>query len=157
MTPHDLVSAAQDLVGDGRGAPRQANLRRAISTAYYALFHCLARCCADALVGTASANRSEPAWHQVYRALEHRDAAKRCEQNRIQQFPPEIQEFAGLFVDMQRKRHRADYASEGHWLKSEVVDDIAQATAAIALLERAPLKDRRAFAIYVLLRLRPGR
>ena len=30
--PHDLVSAAQDLVGDGRGAPRQANLRRAIST-----------------------------------------------------------------------------------------------------------------------------
>ena len=109
------------------------------------------------VAGTASANRSEPAWHQAYRALEHRDAAKRCEQNRIQRFPPEIQEFAGLFVDMQRKRHRADYASEGHWLKSEVADDIAQAAAAIALLERAPLKDRRAFAIYVLLRLRPGR
>lgn len=49
MTPHDLVAAAQDLVGDGKGAPRQANLRRAISTAYYDLFHCLAECCADAL------------------------------------------------------------------------------------------------------------
>ena len=157
MRPHDLVSAAQDLVGDGKGAPRQANLRRAISTAYYALFHCLARCCSDALVGTASANRSEPAWHQVYRALEHRDAAKRCEHNRIQRFSPEIQEFAGSFVDMQRKRHRADYASEGHWLESEVADDISQAAAAIALLEGAPLKDRRAFAVYVLLRFRPGR
>lgn len=28
----------------------QAHLRRAVSTAYYALFHCLARCCADTLV-----------------------------------------------------------------------------------------------------------
>ena len=48
----------------------QASLRRAISTAYYAVFHSLARIAADLIVGT---DRNE-AWHQAHRALEHGSA-----------------------------------------------------------------------------------
>src|SRR5438045_561666 len=37
----DLIEQAEHLVRRERGRPRQASLRRAISSAYYALFHLL--------------------------------------------------------------------------------------------------------------------
>lgn len=51
MVPFDLIRIAEQLasgaIGSGRGRPRQAELRRAVSAAYYAMFHALARCCAE--------------------------------------------------------------------------------------------------------------
>ena len=38
---HDLLEQAKHLTGRERGRPKQASLRRAVSTAYYALFHLL--------------------------------------------------------------------------------------------------------------------
>lgn len=38
LTPKRLLRTAETLVPSGRGRPAQANLRRAISTAYYAVF-----------------------------------------------------------------------------------------------------------------------
>ena len=72
MNPFDFIATARDLVAlNVRGRPRQSDLRRAVSTAYYALFHCLAGCCADLLVGDPGANRSLSAWNQTYRGLQH--------------------------------------------------------------------------------------
>ena len=68
------------------------------------------------------------------------------------EFPPEIETFAILFVDMQRRRHRADYDPEGRWHKSEVAEDIDAAADIVARFERVPVQDQRAFAVYVLLR-----
>ena len=51
LIPRDLIATARRTVGTGPGAPRQSDLRRAVSTAYCALFHCLARSSADTLVG----------------------------------------------------------------------------------------------------------
>ena len=60
MNPADFIATAKDLVqANTRGRPRETNLRRAVSTAYYALFHGLAECCADMLVGGSGANRSQ--------------------------------------------------------------------------------------------------
>ena len=67
-------------------------------------------------------------------------------------FPPEIETFAILFVDMQRKRHKADYDPEGRWHKSDVAEDIDDAEEIIDRFEQVPAQDRRAFAVYVLLR-----
>jgi hypothetical protein len=39
--PEDLLEQAKHLANRERGKPRQASLRRAVSTAYYALFHFL--------------------------------------------------------------------------------------------------------------------
>ena len=152
----DLIAAALDLVEAGsRGRPRQANLRRAISTAYYAMFHCLAVCCADMLVGGVGAERSEPAWRQVYRALEHGAARQRCNRTAIiQKFPVEVRDFAEKFAIMQQKRHRADYDPEADYEKDDVLKDITDAAEAIAKFQRVPVKDRRAFAVYLLLPLR---
>ena len=129
-----------------------------MSTAYYALFHCLARCCADTLVGRTRATRSTPAWRQAYRALEHGYARSRClDQPTIERFPREVRKFAEKFVVLQEKRNEADYdpqAHEGRWRMSNVEEDIDAAADVIARFEAVPPRDRRAFAVFVLLKYR---
>ena len=156
MKPADFIATARDLVQvSGRGRPRETNLRRAVSTAYYALFHGLAECCADLLVGGPGANRSQLAWRQTYRALQHGDARQRCERQAIiRRFPTEIQDFAVQFVLMQKERHHADYDPEGVYNKDEVIQNIVESEQCLSRFIKAPAKDRRAFAIYVLLSMR---
>jgi hypothetical protein len=74
---NDLIATARRLAKASPKRPRQSDLKRGVSTAYYALFHALARDCADLLVGTGD-TRSEPAWAQVYRTLEHGVAKNSC-------------------------------------------------------------------------------
>jgi uncharacterized protein (UPF0332 family) len=88
--------------------PRQADLKRAVSTAYYALFGFLAKECADLLVGTGQA-RKWPCWRHVHRALDHGFAKNACERVVNLNFPPEIVQFANAFIAMQEQRHNADY------------------------------------------------
>ena len=94
VNPDDLIRIAEHLasggVGGGIGRPVQAELRRAVSATYYALFHALARCCANMLVGVATpASRSQQAWTQVYRALEHGHAKNQCckLEDKLSRFP----------------------------------------------------------------------
>ena len=134
-----------------RGRPRQSDLRRIVSTTYYALFHCLALCCADLLVGGPSANRSQPAWNQTYRALQHGFARQRCQHPNISGFPTAIRYFADVFVDMQGQRHLADYDPDWTSVKAEVIQLIDLAEDAIHGFFQVPARDRRAFAVYVLL------
>ena len=117
----------------------------------------MARACADTLVGKTRARRGESAWRRAYRALEHGHARSQCTRPTIRTFPPELEEFAEKFIDMQNKRHRADYdprPAEGRWSKSDVEADIDTAEDVIDRFEAAPLPDRRAFAVFVLLRNR---
>ena len=156
MQSIDFILTARDLAESaGRGRPRESNLRRAVSTAYYALFHCLAECCANMLAGSTPAGRSQRAWRQTYRALQHSTARNRCRrQDIIERFPNEIQEFAKVFVDMQSLRHSADYDPDATFHKSNVVQGITDAEDIINLFNSVPRRDRRAFAIYVLLDIR---
>ena len=158
MAPLDFIATARGLAGVNRpGRPRQTNLRRAVSTAYYALFHCLATCCADLLVGGSGSSRSRPAWNQAYRALEHGGARNRCSNRAmLDRFPSEVQDFAKHFVYLQTRRHRADYDPDATFLKSVVVEIINDAEQVIRRFTFVPVKDRRAFAVYVLLPLRSG-
>ena len=154
----DLLNTADDLVsGTGKARkPRQSNLRRAVSTAYYAMFHCLASCCADTLVGSQGADRSKPAWRQVYRALEHGFAKNSCRnQSIVKKFPKEIEDFANAFVALQEKRHSADYDPLSSFSKLEVISDIAATRQTIKSFRSVHIKDRRAFAAFVLFKTRP--
>ena len=155
MKPADFIATARDLANaNSTGRPRETNLRRAVSTTYYALFHGLAICCADMLVGGPGVNRSQPAWRQAYRALQHRDAKRRCESRAISRFPNELQDFAIQFVAMQKERHRADYDPDGAFSKDEVLQNITEAERRLSRFSKVPAKDRRAFAVYVLFPMR---
>jgi hypothetical protein len=94
-----------------------------------------------------------PAWRQEYRSLEHGPARNACQDGRMTRFPREIQDFADAFVSMQAKRHAADYDPIGRAYKSAVLIDIASVEAVMDGFENAPLKDRRAFAAWVLFKL----
>ena len=107
MNSRDLIATARGLTELSPRRPTQANLRRAVSTAYYAVFHCLARAVADALMGKGH----NDAWHQIYRSLEHGIAKNACQNSQaMHRFPPEVRDFAGTFIVLQKARERADYA-----------------------------------------------
>lgn len=155
MQPPDFLKVADSLVNASRGKPAQAHLRRAVSTTYYAMFHTLARCCADLLIGGKGADRSNRAWHQVYRSLEHGAAKSACNNlSKIGLFPKDIQEFANQFIVMQGKRHQADYDPMERVYKSAVQADIGIVGNVISRFNLVPVKDRRAFAAHVLFRSR---
>ena len=157
MNPRDLIGIARDLAGTGpnaqRGRPRQTDLCRAVSTAYCALFHSLARCCADSIAG--SRGRGQAAWTKAYRALEHGLAKNQCNNSSlISGFTLEIQEFANSFVRMQDQRHQADYNPEARFSRRQVMKFIDEVERAIAGLNAVNNDQRRAFAIHVLFRQR---
>lgn len=52
--------------------PFEASLRRAVSTAYYAIFQALCDMCAESMVGS---ERARDAFSAIFRALEHGPAA----------------------------------------------------------------------------------
>ena len=71
-----------------------------------------------------------------------------------QELSVDIQDFAGMFVEMQDKRHRADYdPDEVFSRKSEVLEDIEEVEDVLSRFQKVPVKYRRAFAVYVLLEL----
>ena len=151
MNSRDLIETAHRLTELSPRRPSQANLRRALSTAYYAVFHCLAATVADALMGKG---RSD-AWHQTYRALEHGSARRACDNiQAMAEFPSGIQSFAETFSDLQHARHRADYALDGRYDKPGVFAQIEAAEAAIGWLEAADIRHRRRFAAHVLFKRR---
>lgn len=153
MDHADLISGARYLIKRSEKRPKQADLRRAQSSAYYALFHSLARCCADLLVGGQNSERSKHAWRQAYRALEHGHAKNQCKHSSVvRQFPKEIEDFANMFVLMQTRRHLADYDPHYRTTRSEVIADLDSVKAVIENFSAAQLKDKRAFATWVLLK-----
>ena len=144
-----MIVTARKLANASPKKPRQAELRRAISTAYYALFHAMTKDAADMLVGVGK-NRPDKAWSHVYRSLQHGDAKNACAGVRALGFPPNIVECADVFVDLQKKRHDAGYDPDHRVAQADALDAITVAEAAISLLKASPRKDRIAFAVQLL-------
>ena len=159
MNPDDLIRIAEHLASGAvrarRGRPAQAELRRATSAAYYAMFHALARCCANMLVGATRARRSQRAWRQVYCALEHGYARNQCSNgNMMPRFPLQMQDFGEQFVAMQRQRQDADYDPDAEFSRSDVLRFIDETKNAITEFDDTDPRDQRAFAVYVLFRVK---
>ncbi len=119
------------------------------------MFHCLARDSADLLIGGTNSDRSQPAWKQAYRALEHGYAKQQCRNKGVlRKFPKKIEDFGNTFVTLQEKRHSADYDPVTKLNKSAVSADIDLAEQAITQYRTEKTSDRRAFCAWVLLRVR---
>jgi hypothetical protein len=77
LNPEHLFEQADQLAAPpANGAPRQANLKRAVSTAYYALFHAILTDVADQLVGKGQRHTLQ--YSLVYRKVQHRDLTELC-------------------------------------------------------------------------------
>lgn len=67
----------------------------------------------------------------------------------MSEFPPEIQDFANLFVQMQEKRHQADYDPTAIYYKSAVQADIDATRVAIDIFSKCDKRHQKAFIVYV--------
>ena len=156
MIADDLLDIARRLAqGDGSQPPTQTDLRRAVSSIYYALFHAIAQSNADTLVGDDPLHRDQSAWRQAYRALDHGYARQRCQQAvNNPRFSTPIQRLADYFTSIQRRRHRADYDPDVNFARHEILPAITESTQHIAALRATPTQERRAFAVHILMRER---
>ena len=155
MEPEHLLQIATDLAEANTGRPRRADLCRAVSTAYYAMFHCLARACADGLAGRLRSVGDRSMWRRVYRALDHGHAKRQCGKMPLS-FPDGVQEFGQAFSALQSKRHLADYDPDYRVRKSNMTAAIDDARTAIDRFLKMPAGVRRDFAIHALMKERSG-
>ncbi|MEE2952993.1 hypothetical protein SAMN06297251_102226 [Fulvimarina manganoxydans] len=134
-------------------------MRRAISSSYYAVFHCLAFHCAETVIGENGRN-ARRAWRQTYRSVDHARAKQVCNTKDgkyraiLERFPSGIQSFAEHFRNLQVVRHAADYDPHFVTILSATKIWIDAAESAIADFEATDPSDRRAFVALVLFPLR---
>jgi hypothetical protein len=91
-----------------KGRPRPASLRRAVSTAYYALFQSLCWVCADAMIG-----RRKPLelFTPIFRALDHQATARVLTES-TPATAPELVRIGLAFRELKAAREWADYSPE---------------------------------------------
>lgn len=153
MTPQDLIATARDLVRRRRGRLKQAHLKRAVSTAYYATFHAAALLVANALVGR-SRNRSE-SWSLTYRALQHGFARDILARRDVRALHAGIGEFADAFVGLQELRHLADYDPRTAFTPAEALAAIVDAEDGVRALDGVPTDLRLDLAARLVFKARP--
>lgn len=146
-----LIGTAKRLVPASSTKPTQANLRRCISTSYYAVFHALAKACADGLVGATKSRRPNKAWVEVYRGLEHGISKNACRGAGNIDFPQKLKDFADAFIQLQDARQAADYDPVVRPNKENALFFISLAEQSIEAINSVSLTDKRAFATWVLI------
>jgi uncharacterized protein (UPF0332 family) len=130
----DLLKQAHHLATYEGSSPTQASLRRAVSAAYYAVFHLLLEEAALRWQGSPEGR------HGLQRAFNHgpmktaslqfRKEVWQDWNGKLQRVPPAIQHVAGAFVDLQEERHTADYYNHEQWSATEVEAVLNTATGA---------------------------
>jgi hypothetical protein len=153
MTMHeDLFEIADRLARLDSGRPRQASLRRAVSTAYYAVFHALAYLCSDRLVGWG---KSWEFVSPIYRSLDHA-RAKTVLTSWLPKHGSDIALIGQTFIELQEKRHIADYDPEPRHGRAETIDLIDQARTAITRITSLSPEDKLRLATQLIARKRPA-
>ena len=162
LNPDHLFEQAERLVAPPpAGPPRQVDLRRAISAAYYAVFHYILAATADDFVGVTK--RGTKRYTLVYRSVDHRALRDLCTELKKQNLPAKyqryapangmgqnIQAFASAFVELQEKRHSADYDPSVRLKTSDVKLVIATAKSAVRRFEKASEGRRKSFLALLL-------
>lgn len=153
LNPHELLQVARALAAGP--APVDAELRRAISSAYYALFHATLELAAVRFVGAPHSHTA--AYALIYRGFVHSRMKDVCRaidrpilgqrhQTLLQRtsVSPEARTFAAAFVSLQGLRHRADYDPQVVLQRADAVeacDQAGSAAQALATIDSMKLTD----------------
>ena len=155
--PEQLISQAEFLLREATF--NEANIRRAVSSAYYALFHLLIR---DAVVNWKHADQHA----RLARTFDHKrmkdastavlkeignlpnQAAAGADTEQASRF--RLSTVAQAFVDLQQARHRADYDIGEPFGSVDAAVDVAQARLAFvtwAEVRHEPLAQRYLYSL----------
>jgi hypothetical protein len=125
----ELLEQAYHLAHKDADPPKQASLRRAVATAYYALFHLL--------IEDAVANWNRPQDRaKLGRAFDHgrmKAASNEIIGRKSVALDPvldQLKQVAGTFVELQQLRHSADYDNARGWSRVDVRQELDTVTQA---------------------------
>jgi len=134
----------------------QADLRRAISNADYALFHEVLTAVADTFVGKT--RNASPQYALAYRSIDHRALRALCEEIKKPTMPakytnylprggfgPDLVAMANAVVELQEKRHSADYDPLFRVGMSDATLAVATSRTALNHFRSANRTSRKAF------------
>jgi len=128
----DLLEQANHLARREKGKPKQASLRRAVSTAYYAVFHLLV---AEAVGNWKRSDQRA----KLARAFEHGRMKQASIKTRSAKFDGEsalavagLKTVANAFIRLREFRHEADYDDSLRLARTDAVSWIALASDAFA-------------------------
>ncbi|PWB94492.1 hypothetical protein [Methylosinus sporium] len=130
----DLLGLADELAGREAGRPKQASLRRAVATAYYAVFHTLAKLCADQLIGASPDPQTSAWWATQPLAYAASTRDPRAPEEAMTAFADWVESFGGVRV----------FASRPLMLDGVWMDEYLRSFAGARLFS-APWEGRRLF------------
>lgn len=152
----DLLIIARSLAEHDRGRPKHASLRRAVSSAYYAVFHSVAERCAGTLITHSGEGSDWETYALVYRTLDHATAKRVFQQEPNRRlFGPEVIRIGAIFVRLQDARITADYDPRPFsFARRDVLELIGQAGEASDLMGKLPNDQARKLAAHLIARRR---
>jgi uncharacterized protein (UPF0332 family) len=162
LNPGHLIDQAEQLLitKNSRGQVRQSERRRAISAAYYAVFHTVLTALADKIVGRGE--RAASNYALVYRSVDHGRLEALCKsvskgkpdsKSKLVPFVSDggfgtnLRQFALLAIDLKEKRNEADY-DPAKWVNLEDARTaIRSARSAIGHFATIPVDEKRLFLL----------
>lgn len=158
MNPLHLLEQAERLAqAPANGAPRQADKRRAVSAAYYAMFHAVAQLVGSTLVGAA--HQSQPRYVVLYRSVAHgqvkiilQELLKPAPSAAWRSYFPaggfgaDLRAFAAILLNLLRKRHLADYDPSYRLSAAEALESVSEARRGLERLRAAPAGEQALLA-----------
>jgi hypothetical protein len=120
----DLIATARQLANVHQRRPRQADLRRSIST---------------------GATQKSAAWMRVHRNLNHLTAKKACSRPELQGCSQGLAQFLAAFPRLQELRHQADYDPAARFKQGEALSAADDAERGLAGLQAAPRDEQLDF------------
>ena len=165
IDPDKWLAHARELIEQlGAGRPKTTLLRRAVSTAYYGLFHTLNLGVAADLLPAGTADQR----HEIARTFGHQEIKQCCAWIAGRQTTPSqpvvllvkqlknspLVAVSDAFCDLQEARHQADYDHRAAMSKPTVVALVDDAERAARDFGAVAAPDRQAFAAMVAIRAR---
>jgi len=150
-----LILTAKKLICDDPNGqlPTEYDCRRAVSTAYYSLFHFIA----DRAVHQLAFNSSPEFQKRVHRSIDHNRIESYCNflTNQAQPADQKIFTFAGMFKTLKEQRHTADYDFYSMSpSKQEAQIAISSAESATVLFSQATQIGRSDFVVGIMTKAR---
>lgn len=161
----DLIALAHQIVRLNKGKPQQAQLRRALSTAYYAVFHFLIEKATHHVVGGAHKRTSLRAF--LSRGVPHERLKKFCKEISQKRWPSIVKERVGpgvmpggpsqalmqiadSFVSLQEHRIDADYSVTKRFSRTAVIIELGKADALMNNWGKLPNTYEKDFFLYLI-------
>ena len=144
----DSVRGTLNRAAHGTDVSREI-FHRAVSTAYYALFHALARNNADNIIGAPTNPAMALDWVDAYRRMRHGYAAYQLQQHMFA-LDRNGRDFSGHFINLKFARETADYNPNAFFNLTSASDWLNRAIAALHNLDAMNPTDKRTITNIVL-------